>query len=383
MRWLARTGPPKMVEIKKVDTKTDLKKFIDFPHDLYADDPNYVPELYISQKDLLSKSHPFFKHSKADLFLAYQENRIVGRVAAIRNNNYIDYTGNEIGFFGFLEFEDNKEVSQKLLNHVVDWVKNEGLKGIMGPENYSTNETCGTLIAGFDTPPKVMMPYNKTYYPKHLEKFGFTKAMDLLAYRFHQEGFTDRLRRMALLIEERLKRQNITIRKFRVKEFKEEVAKIKSVYNSAWEKNWGFVPMTDEEFAHSAKDLKQIFDPDFLLIAEQDGRPIAFSLTLPDLNEVFIKIKRGRLFPTGIFKLLLGKKKIKGIRIITLGIIERYRKLGIDAYFYFRAYEDAIRKGITVGESSWILENNEMMNRAIININGELYKKYRIYKLDF
>ena len=372
-----------MVDIRKVETKRELKQFIDFPHDLYADDPNYVPELFISQKDLLSKSHPFYQHSKADLFLAYKEGNIVGRIAAIRNNNYINYTGNEIGFFGFLEFTDDESVSQKLLNHACEWVKNEGLRGIMGPENYSTNETCGTLTMGFDHPPKVMMPYNKDYYPKHIEAFGFTKAMDLLAYSFRQDGFTDRLRRMALLIEERLVRQNITIRKFNTKNFKEDVSKIKSVYNSAWEKNWGFVPMTDEEFAHSAKDLKQIVDPDFLLIAEQEGRPIGFSLTLPDVNEVLIKIKRGRLLPTGVFKLLLGKKNIKGIRIITLGIIERYRKLGIDAYFYFKAYEEAIRKGITRGESSWILENNEMMNRAIQNINGELYKKYRIYKLDF
>ena len=235
----------------------------------------------------------------------------MGRIATIRNNNYIDYTGNEIGFFGFLEFIDDKEVSNKLLQHGCDWVKKEGLKGIMGPENYSTNETCGTLVSGFDSPPMVMMPYNPSYYPEHIEAFGFTKAMDLLAYRFLQDGFTERLRRMALLIEDRLKRQNITIRKFDLKNFKEEVSKIKSVYNSAWEKNWGFVPMTDEEFAHSAKDLKQIVDPDFLLIAEQDGRPIGFSLTLPNVNEIFIKIKNGRLLPTGIFKLLLVAKTSK------------------------------------------------------------------------
>lgn len=371
-----------MVDIKKVETKKDLKNFIDFPHELYKDDPNYVPELYLSQKDLLSKNHPFFKHSKADLFLAYKGGSIVGRIAAIRNNNYIDYTGNEIGFFGFIEFEDDEEVSTALLDKATQWVKDEGLNSIMGPENYSTNETCGTLVEGYDSPPMVMMPYNRSYYIEHLEKYGFVKAMDLLAYRFEQDGFTERLKRMALMIEDRLKRQGITIRKFEIKNFKEEVAKIKSVYNSAWEKNWGFVPMTDEEFAHSAKDLKQIVDPDFLLIAEQDGRPIAFSLTLPNVNEIFIKIKRGRLFPFGIFKLLFGRKNIKGIRIITLGIIERYRKLGIDAYFYFKAYEEAIKKGITVGESSWILENNEMMNRAIVNINGQLYKKYRIFKKD-
>ncbi|MEQ9423695.1 MAG: hypothetical protein RJQ09_04700 [Cyclobacteriaceae bacterium] len=372
-----------MLEIRKVETKNDLKRFIDFPHDLYKNDPNYVPELFIAQKDLLSPKHPFFLHSKADLFLAKKEEKIVGRITAIRNNNYIEYTGKNIGFFGFFDTIDDESVSSALLRKACDWVKAEGLEGIMGPESYSTNETCGALIEGFNIPPQVMMTYNKPYYPEHIEAFGFKKEMDLLAYKFIQSGFTDRLKRGAELVRQRLERNAITIRKFNMKKMDEEVEKLKLIYNSAWEKNWGFVPMTDEEFVHAAKDLKQIVDPDFLLIAEKDGEPIGYSLTLPNFNEVLIKVKRGRLLPTGIFKILLNKNKIKGIRIITLGILEQYRKLGIDAYFYFKAYEEAIKKGITYGEASWVLETNEMMNRAIVNINGELYKKYRLYRMDF
>ncbi|MDA0197074.1 MAG: hypothetical protein O2887_19005 [Bacteroidetes bacterium] len=372
-----------MIDIRKVETKNQLRYFIDFPHEMYIDDPCYVPELFIAQKDLLSKKHPFFQHSKADLFLAYKDGKLTGRVAAIRNNNYISYTGNKIGFFGFLDFIDNYSVSEALLMTVSNWLKDEELTGMMGPENYSTNDTCGTLIEGFDSPPMVMMTYNKAYYPDHLERFGLSKAMDLIAYRFIQSGFTERLQRVGKMLEARLQSKGITIRKFNTSKFSEEIERIKKIYNSAWEKNWGFVPMTDEEFVHTAKDLKQIVDPDFLLIAECEGEPIGYTLTLPDFNEVLIKVKKGRLLPLGLIKILLNKKNIKGIRIITLGIIEQYRKLGIDAFFYFKAYEEALKKGITIGEASWVLENNEIMNRAILNINGEPYKKYRLYSMNF
>ncbi len=372
-----------MIDIRKVETKNQLRHFIDFPHELYFDDPCYVPELFIAQKDLLSKKHPFFRHSKADLFLAYKDGKLAGRVAAIRNNNYISYTGKEIGFFGFIEFIDDRTVSEALLMRVTEWIKNEGLIGIMGPVNYSTNESCGTLIEGFGSPPTVMMTFNKPYYPDHFEHFGLVKAMDLLAYKFIRSSYTERLQRVVKLLEERLVSKGIIIRKFDVSKFSEEIEKIKKIYNLAWEKNWGFVPMTDEEFTHASKDLKQIVDPDFLLIAEHEGEPIGYSLALPDFNEVLIKVKGGRLFPTGLIRILLNRRKIKGVRIITLGIVEEYRKMGIDAFFYFKIFDDGIKKGFTVGEASWILENNAMMNRAIIKIGGELSKKYRLYSMDF
>jgi len=372
-----------MIEVRKVESKNQLKGFIDFPHELYRGDANYVPGLFTSQKDLLSKKHPFFRHSTADFFLAYRGRDLVGRVAAIRNNNYISYTGKEVGFFGFIEFIDDRSVSEALLMTVKEWIKKEGLTGMMGPGNYSTNESCGTLIEGFDSPPTVMMTFNKRYYPEHFEHFGLGKAMDLLAYEFIQSSYTERLQRVGKLLEERLTSKGITIRKFDLSKFSEEIEKIKKIYNLAWEKNWGFVPMTDEEFTHAAKGLKQIVDPDFLLIAEHEGEPIGYSLALPDFNEVLKKVKRGRLFPTGLIKILLNRSKIKGVRIITLGIVEEYRKMGIDAFFYFKVFDDGIKKGFTVGEASWILENNEMMNRAIIKIGGELSKKYRLYSMNF
>lgn len=370
-----------MIEVRKVQDKKELKWFIDFPHALYEHDGNYVPELYLAQKDLLNKkSHPFFKHSEADFFLAYQGSEVVGRIAAIKNNNYLNFTGEKTGKFGFFDVIEDYQVAEALLNTVTDWQKERGLTKLAGPENYSTNETCGTLIEGFDRSPTVMMPYNKPYYKEYLEKYGFTKDMDLLSYIIYTKDVPDKLIRLSSAILERLNNKGITIRKLNLSKFSEEIDKIIQVYNSAWEKNWGFVPMTDEEFKHAAKDMKQIVDPDFVLIAEHEGKPIGFSLSIPDMNVPFKKLKKGRLLPFGLFKLLYYKRKIDRVRVVTLGLVEGYRKLGIDAYFYMKAFEEAKRKGMLYGEASWILENNEMMNKALENINGEVYKKHRLFK---
>lgn len=370
-----------MIEIVKVQNKKDLKRFIDFPHDLYEHDECYVPELYLAQKDLLDKKHhPFFIHSEADFFLAYKDGQIAGRIAAIKNNNYIDFTKHKAGYFGFFDVIEDFDVAEVLLDRAVTWIKKRGLNALLGPGNYSTNETCGTLVDGFDTPPTVMMTYNKPYYNDFLEQYGLEKDMDLLSYIIYTKDVPEKLTRLSGRILERLNSKGITIRPANMKKFDEDVDKVISVYNAAWEANWGFVPMTDAEFKHAAKDMKQILDPDFLLIAEKNGDPIGFSLSIPDMNVVFRKLKRGRLLPFGIFKLLYHKNKIDRVRIVTLGIVEEYRKLGIDAYFYMKAFEEAKHKKMLYGEASWILENNELMNKALININGTVYKKHRLYK---
>lgn len=370
-----------MLSIKLVSDNKDLKKFIDFPHDLYADDPHYVPELFLAQKDMLDKKKfPFFNHSEADFFLAIRDNQVVGRIAAIKNNNYIEYTGNNVGHFGFFDVIEDYEVAEALLTRANEWVAEKGAEQITGPYNYSTNESIGVLIEGFDSSPMVMMTYNKPYYSEFLDRYGFEKEMDLLSYSLKPADMPEKLSRVSESLMKRLESKGIVIRSANMNDFENEVDKLFYVYNKAWEKNWGFVPMTEEEFKHSAKDMKMIVDPNLLLIAEADGEPIGFSLSLPDINMVFKKMKRGRLLPFGIFKLLYLKRKINRVRVITLGIVEQYRKLGIDACFYFKTFDEAKKKNISLGEASWILEGNEMMNKALVNINAKVYKKHRLYK---
>lgn len=367
------------INVQKVSDSKLLKKFIDFPHSLYADDPNYVPALYISEKFLLTK-HPFHQHSEMQLFLAYQGNEIVGRIAAIHNTNYNQFNKKQDGFFGFFECINNQKVADALFSNAVEWLKLKNLSTIIGPVNPSTNETCGLLIDGFDTPPVVMMAYNPPYYQKLIEQFGFTNMTNLLAYEIKATQLDDKPVRLINTLKNRLVSKGITFRTVNINNFKNEVRSFKEVYNQAWDKNLGFVPMTDAEFYQMGKDAKMILDKEFCLVAEHAGRIVGFALAIPDINQIQRKLKKGRLFPTGFLKILLGKSKINTIRILALGVLEDYRKLGIEAVFYGSIIQNGLKKNITTAEASWILENNVMMNRAMQNINGNMYKKYSIFE---
>ncbi|MEP7145097.1 MAG: hypothetical protein ABI707_19580, partial [Ferruginibacter sp.] len=301
-----------------------------------------------------------------------------GRVAAIFNNNHNAFKNVTEGFFGFYDLYNNTELSEKLLNEAEKWLIDKGATKMIGPVNPSTNEPAGLLVQGFDSPPVIMMTYNKPYYLELLTAYGFEKSVDLLAYNLPTNVVDKRtiLLRDALL--KRFHDRNITIRNINLKDFENEVKKIMKVYNGAWEDNTGFVPMTGDEFKYLAKDLKLILDKDFAIVAEHGGEMIGFALAIPDVNQVLIKIKKGRLFPTGIFKLLFGKKKINYVRVLALGVSKAFRKAGIEAFFYAEIIQKAIDKKITGGEASWILENNEMMNKGLIKMNAKVYKRYRI-----
>lgn len=368
-----------MKKIIPVSSKKELKAFIDFPHDLYKNDLNYVPELFIAQRDLLTK-HPFVKHNPLQCFLCYEDDRIVGRIAAIQNNHHNQFNAANDGFFGFFDSIDDQSVAKLLFDTAVSWLKEKKLSTIIGPVNFSTNEPSGLLIKGFDSPPVVMMTYNYPYYTKLIENSGLHKKIDMIAYKFGDEGYNERSFKMLDALQERLKRSDIIIRNIDLKNFKQEAAALREVYNSAWDANAGFVPLTDEEFDYLAKDLKLIIDPAFCMLAEHEGKIVGFSITVPDINQILIKIKKGRLLPTGIFKLLLGKKKVSGIRIFALGVIEGYRKRGIEAVLYGNVIKEYKARGLKYAEAGWILENNDLMNKALIDINGDPYKIYRLYE---
>lgn len=370
-----------MITIKPVVTKSELAAFIDFPHQLFEGDKNYVPELHIAQRDLLTPGkHPFHNHSTIQLFLAYRNGEIKGRIAAILNNNHNAFSNRKDGFFGFFDLYDDPAVAEKLLAEASNWLLSKGLNTIIGPVNPSTNDPCGLLIEGFDSPPVVMMTYNKPYYTDLLTENGFVKKIDLLAYHIADSTVDQRTIRLKATLLKRFEERNIVIRNVNLKDFKNEVQKILKVYNSAWQENTGFVPMTEDEFKYLANDLKMILDKDFCIVAEKDGDVIGFALAIPDINQILIKIKKGRLLPTGIFKLLMGLKKINYMRVIALGVNEAYRKAGVEAYFYSEIIQKALDKKIKGAEASWILENNEMMNKGLRNLNATVYKRYRIFE---
>jgi len=367
------------IVIKKAETKKDLKKFVKLPWKIYKNNLYWVPPLIIDKLSMLDKKkHPFYKIADVEFFLAEKDGELVGRIAAIVNHKHNEFHNDKVGFFGFFECINDQEVANSLFDTVKEWLKERGMDTMRGPMNPSTNYELGLLINAFDKSPQVMMTYNPEYYITLFENYGLKKSMDLYAYLIKNETtVTDKLKRVAEIVQ---KRRPFVVRTINMKDFDNEVKKVKEIYNDAWSKNWGFVPYTDEEFDHMAKDLKLIVNPDLVLIAELEGKPIGFALSLPNINEILINNPSGRLFPTGIFKLLFGKNKVKTCRIITLGIKRDYQKLGYDSVLYYETWRRATQEnGIVAGEASWVLEINDMMNRAAELLNGELYKKYRIY----
>jgi GNAT superfamily N-acetyltransferase len=364
---------------------------------IYKNDPNWVPNLISEDKKLLNPAvHPFHQHAEVELFVAYAERKnertegrknAVGRIAAIVNHKHNEFysTGggpasggkDQTGFFGFFECINDREVSGRLFQSAADWLKSKGMKLMRGPMNFSTNETCGLLIEGFDSPPVVMMTYNPPYYLELMDSAGLVKAKDLYAWYLSSDiEIPDKMVRVA----ERVKsHHNIVVRPADMRRLDKEVDIIKEVYNKAWSDNWGFVPMTDAEFRFMAKDMGKVIDPSLLLIAEVNGQPAGFSLALPDLNQALRHVN-GRLFPFGIFKFLWYARRINGARVVTMGIIPEYRKRGIDVIFYIESIRNAKAKGYKWGELSWILEDNVLMNRTIESLGARLYKKYRIYE---
>jgi len=302
------------ISIREVTSKSDTKKFIDFCHKLYGNDPLYVPELYLAQKEMFDKKkYPFYEYGEVKNFLAYQGDKIVGRMSAIANPRYNEYHNSNVGFFGFFDCIDSIEVSRALFTEGMNYCKAKGFDQMIGPCNFSTNETAGLLVDGFDESPMIMMTYNAPYYQKLVEDFGFKKEMDLYAYFIPSFEASEKSIRVSTMLEERLSKKGITIRNIDPKDWNNEVAKVKEVYNSAWEKNWGFVPFTDSEFKHLAEGLKMLVDKDFAYIAEDAGKAVGFSISLPNINEITRKFKKGRLLPFNVINLLLNKKHLNNL----------------------------------------------------------------------
>ena len=367
------------IQIKTVKTKKELIDFIKLAWKTNAGDPNWVPPLMMDRLNILDKKkNPFFKHAEAEYFLAYRDGELVGRIAAIDNRNHNEFHQDNAGFFGFLEGVNDQAVFEALLDTAKNWLKERGKSEMMGPMNPSTNDEIGFLIDGFDTPPYFMMTHNPRYYPEIMDQLGYEKAKDVYAYYIDKNivQVSDKLRNVSVQTRQKF---GVDIRTIRMNEFDAELERVRSIYNDAWAKNWGFVPLTPEEINYIADDFKKIIDPELVLIGEINGQPIGFLLALPNYNEVFSKIPNGKLFPTGWLKFLIHRKKIKSLRVITLGIIQKLQKSGIGGLFYLDIIERGIKCGYYSAEMSWILEDNDLMNRAARLLGGEPYKIYRIY----
>jgi hypothetical protein len=367
------------IEIIPVTDARGLRQFIRFPWRIYSRDPFWVPPLLFDMKKLLDRNrHPFFRHSSADFFIARRNGEPLGRIAAILNNNHNTFHAERTGFFGFFESVDDREVASALLDHVAQWAHERGMDRLRGPVSYSTNETAGLLVEGFDSAPCILMPHNPPYYSDLIECAGFSKAKDLYAWWLLTKGGLNP--KIARVGEKVLKDPSVRVRSIDMKDFWKEVDCIKKIYNDAWSTNWGFVPMTDSEFEHLAKDLKTIVDPRIVLIAEKDGEPAAFSLALPDFNMALKKIN-GRLFPMGLPLLLFHARRIRQTRVLALGISKKFQNWnGLGAALYYESFRRGVEAGYRSCEFSWTLEDNDLINRSMRLFGAEIYKRYRIFE---
>lgn len=371
------------VQIEPVTTTKALREFLSFPFTLYRGDLNWVPPFIEERRDFFSKEkNPFFNHARAQLFLARRDGELVGTIGAVVDDNYNALHNEQMGAWGFFESIDDPVVAAALLQAAEDWARTQGMTIMRGPYNFSSNQECGLLIEGFEEPPMVMMTYNPRYYPALIEGCGYRKVMDLFAYVGDlDERWINAPPKVFRAAEKAVQREGIRVRKGNLRDFNNEVQRIKEVYGQAWERLWGFVPLTEEEADHLAAGLKQVIDADFVLIAEtKEGRPIGMSLALPDLHQALQWSGGGRMWPFGVFKFLWHKRKINQLRLVLMGVVEEYRGRGIDAVFYVETARAAIAKGYKRMEGSWILETNTMMNRIIERLGGQRYKTYRIYQ---
>ncbi|RKX75247.1 MAG: hypothetical protein DRP87_15005 [Spirochaetes bacterium] len=368
------------IRIIEAKSKKDLAEFILFPWKIYRGQrkyKNWVPPLIIDEKSTLNKEkNPFYKHAESANFIAYKDGKIAGRISAIIDRNYIDFHNDKCGFLGFFESYEDQEVASALFSTAEEWVRERGLNRIMGPMNPSTNHMLGVLIDSFERPPVVQMNYNPPYYVNLYQRAGYHKEKDLYCYMMDNTlPLSDKIRRVAEISR---KRNRVEVRSINMKRFDQEVEKIHELYNSTWERNWGFVPWTKEEFEHMAKDLKLIAIPELVTMAFIEGRLVGISIPLPDINEILIRMN-GRLLPTGIFKLLFGKNRVSRMRLAIFGVRREYRNKGIDGIFVYETYRKGQNMGFKEADFSWILEDNYPLRNLLEAWGTTHYRTYRIY----
>jgi len=365
------------IEIAAVVGKKALHEFVELPFEIYRNDKYWVPQLRIAVKELLDRDkHPFYADADAELFLARRDGKVVGRIAAIINRNHDKFHNEKAGFFGFFESIDDVAVARALLETARKWVLDRGAEFLRGPVNPSTNYECGMLVNGFDSQPMVMMSYNARYYPGLMDQVGLTKAKDLYAYLSNAN--TIEMKKIDRVAAKVLKTTGVRVRPIDMKNFQSDVERVWEVYGAAWQRNWGFIPMTKEEFFLMGKEMKMILKPDLVLIGEVGDRVVGFALALPDVNQA-LKPANGSLFPTGLLKILYYQRLIRNVRVLALGVVEEYRSTGLAAGFYATLVQNARKLGFGDCEMSWILEDNVLMNRSLEVMGAQRYKTYRIY----
>jgi len=370
------------LDLRPVRTASDLARFIDVPWRLdraSGGDPCWVPPLRLAVKAALDLRHPFWRENRRQLWIAYEGDEPVGRIAAILNREHLAHWRDDTGFWGFFETADRPDVASALLSAAEEWLAGQGCRFAVGPVSPSPHYEMGILTAGFDAPPHLMLTHNPPYYPAVIAAAGYEKAVDLYAYLIPLNGvrLEGKIARVGATLEQRW---GVTVRAGDLRQFDREAAIIHELYNRSMLGQWGFTPIGAQEFAAFAADLKRILDPDLCLFAEQGGVPVGFVLALPNLNEALIHLRDGRLLPFGLLKLLWYRRRIRSVRVILAGTLPEWQRRGVGSLLYREITHRVVAKGYAIAEMSWVLEENVLMNRAARLLGGSVHKTYRVYR---
>ena len=371
---------PEHIVIAPVSSVSDLKVFIDVPWTVYVDDPMWVPPLRLERRLHFSRFNPFFKHGEWQAWIAYKDHQPAGRISAQIDFLHRERYGSDTGHFGLLECIEDTTVFSSLIRVAENWLRERNTRQVTGPFNLSINQECGVLVDGFETPPVVMMPHSPPWYGRMYEENGYQPMKDLLAY-WVEIGF-EAPKVMTAMLEKYA--QRIHMRVIRKNRLSEEIEILRDIFNDAWSENWGFVPLTREEFAELGSIFRLLVPEDYIQIAEVDGKPVAFMASLPNLNEVFSELN-GNLFPFGWVKLVrkIRQQSFLTGRVPLMGVRKQFHNTALGAALVY-AVVDATRKcGLSRGarevELSWILEDNKPMRNILDSIGSKQYKRYRIY----
>ena len=365
--------------VKAVQTRKEQSQFFKLPWQLYRDDPNWIPPLRGNQLELLNyKPHPFYQDGEIQTFLALRDGAPCGRVAAIINGSHNRQYDERRGFFGFFESVDDQEVATGLFDAVREWFAQRDITMIRGPMNPSMNYECGLLIDGFDSPPTFMMTYNPPYYAKLIEECGFDKVQDMYAFWGHMDMIGTLDKKLKFVVDEVFRRFDVTVRPLDTSRFREDVRMFLDIYNRALVGTWGFAPMSEAEVDHMSDSLKHLIVPEMTRAAVVDGKTIGAVFGLLDNNPINNKID-GRLFPFGFIRLLMNKKKLKRVRLVSTNVVPEYQKWGFGLVLLARLYPDAVKWGIEEGEFSWVLESNHLSYGSLKRGGAKINKTWRIY----
>ncbi len=369
------------VDVRPVSGRRELREFIELPYRLHSTSRYWIPPLRIERRLFLNRRlNAFFKHGKAQEFLARRDGRVIGRITAQYDNAFNRFHGNKWGMFGWLEFEDDPDVVPALLQAAERWLLEHDRDHMIGPMDFTMNDESGVMIEGFERQPMIKQPWHPPYYQQRCEEAGLGKAMDLLMWELDISDREHMLPIIFTLAEQIEERHGVVLRKMSRRSLRKDMDRFADVYNSAWSENWGFSPYSKKDLDAYSQELHLVFDHHWFMVAETaEAETVAVAITVPDVNQVLAKMK-GRLLPLGWWHFLRKGSTIDRVRVGFLGVKPQFQHTGVAAKMYVEHFDMASTTPQTWGEMGWILETNTNMNRAMEAMGGRVVRRYRVYE---